>query len=726
MHIEATATRSTVFPRRRARLTLVTMSAVTLALQVLPWVPVGSLEAQERGGEPPVLPPVDVRVTRETERSTLELPFAVSATLPDSVRPGQRHISLDETLLLLPGVTVASRHNPTQDPRISIRGFGARSAFGVRGVRVLRDGMPLTLPDGQTPVDYLDLESVGQVEVLRGSASALYGNAAGGVIELRSEEPSDEPLAVSMRGWSGADGFQRWTGAADGTLGPVRYQGTAARTSTDGWRDYSRHRTTHGHARVATDIGATTVAVQALLFDMPIAENPGALTETEWRTDPTTANAASVTRGARKAVTQSQFGLAVTRAMDGGEIDATVYGGSRTLDNPLPFAIIDIDRVSYGASVRGGIARTLLGREHRISAGIDAQMLSDDRRNFANCNDDPPPTTPTADCPDPGRERGVLQLDQRERVRSIGVYLRDEFRLGSRWLLSAGVRADQVRFQVDDHYVVGGDLDDSGARTLRAISPMAGLLVRVGLLNALYANVSTSFETPTATELGNQPDGNAGINRELDPQRAVTYELGAKGVLMQRVRYDIAVFETRVTDELVPFEAPGGGERRFFRNAGRTQRRGVEVAAGTAFGPLDIGASYSFADYEFREYTPNVGGVTVDYSDNRIPGIPQHQLQSSATVRHRSVWATAEAIFTGSVTADDANTAAAPAYEVLHLRAGGDAVLGRPWFAPVIGVHNVLDRRYVSALSINANFARYYEPAPGRTWFVGLTLGYGR
>ena len=681
--------------------------------------------AQERGGDPPVLPPVEVRVTRESERSPLELPFAVSATTPDSLRPGQRHLTLDETLLLLPGVTVASRNNPTQDPRISIRGFGARSAFGVRGVRVLRDGMPLTLPDGQTPVDYLDLESVGRVEVLRGSASALYGNAAGGVIELRSAPPSTEPLTGDVRAWTGPDGFQRWTASVDGTLDALRYQATGARTTSDGWREHSRQRTTHGHARVAADVRGTTVALQALLFDMPVAENPGALTEAEWRADPTSADPASVNRGARKAVSQSQVGLVATRPLDGGELEATLYGGTRKLDNPLPFAIIDIDRASYGATVRGSLARGVLGTEHRLSTGVDAQWLSDDRRNFANCIN-PPVPPPSASCPDVGEERGQITLDQRERVRSVGIYVRDEVPLGDGWLLSAGVRADQIRFEVEDQLVGGGNPDDSGERTLRAISPMAGLLLRVSLLNAVYGNVSTSFETPTATELGNKPDGSAGFNPELDPQRAVTLELGAKGILAERVRYDVAVFQTRVTDELVPFEVPGGGGRRYFRNAGRTLRRGLEVAAGASLGPMDLGASYAFADYEFREYTPDVGGTPVDYSGNRIPGIPQHQLQSSATVRHRTLWATAEAIFTGRIVADDANTAEAPGYEVLHLRAGGDAIFGRPWLAPVIGVHNVFDRQYVGAVSINANGARYYEPAPGRTWFVGMTVGYGR
>ena len=686
-------------------------------LSCLGALPFASALGAQQTGEPPVLPTVEVRVTRESGRSPLELPFAVAVSQPDSARPGQRHLSLDETLMLLPGITIANRHNPTQDPRISIRGFGARSAFGVRGVRVVRDGMPLTLPDGQTPVDYMDLESVGRVEVLRGSASALYGNAAGGVIELRTEAPPADAFAGSLRGWSGSDDFRRIVAEGGGTVEGASYQGSVAHTATEGWRQHSRQRTTHGHGRVTTTVGRTNVSVQALVFDMPLAENPGALTLAEMQESRDTADLTSVRKRARKEVQQAQVGILAERAVGTGEMSASVYGGLRDLYNPLPFAIISIDRTSYGATVRGSTPVTLLGRQHRVLAGLDAQMLVDDRKNFSNCN---PPTSPDAVCL-PGTEGGAVQLNQRERVSSLGLFLRDELRLHERWLLSAGIRADRVHFKVRDRYFDSSDPDDSGERTLRAVSPMLGVLARIGPLNALYANVSTSFETPTATELINKPDGSAGLNPELDPQRAATIEAGAKGTLFAVLRYDVAAYATRVTDELVSFEDPANPGRRFFRNAGRTNRRGVEMALGATLGPVDLGAAYQYAHFRFAEYTDG----TTDHSGNRIPGIPRQQVQASATLRHRSTWLTAEVQAAGSVLANDANTASAPGYEVMHLRAGGSAIFGKPWLSPVIGVQNLFDRRYVGAVSANAVNARYYEPAPGRTWFAGLTLGYG-
>ena len=701
-------------PRRTTAVPRFTILAAASALGAIP-------APAQQTGEPPVLPTVEVRVTRETGRSPLELPFAVSVSEPDSARPGQRHLSLEETLLLLPGVTVANRHNPTQDPRISIRGFGSRSAFGVRGVRVVRDGMPLTLPDGQTPVDYLDLESIGRVEVLRGSASALYGNAAGGVIELRSEAPPAAPFAANARSWAGSDRFRRVTGEAGGTVGALSYQGTVAHTTTDGWRAHAAQRTTHGHARVTTTVGRTALSVQALLFDMPLALNPGALTLAELRARHDSTDPNSIRKRARKEVTQSQVGVLLERAFGEGEASLSLYGGTRALYNPLPFAIVDIDRISYGVTVRGSSPVMLLGTRHRLSAGVDAQMLDDDRRNFANCNPGFPVPGP-GECATPGEERGALRLDQQERVSSVGLFVRDEIRLGERWLLSGGVRADQVRFDVSDRIIGPTNPDDSGDRTLQALSPMAGLLARIGLLNAVYANVSTSFETPTATELINKPDGSAGLNPELEPQRALTFELGAKGTLLALLRYDAAIYATSVTDELISFEDPANPGRRFFRNAGLTRRRGVELALGTSAGPVDLGLSWQYSHFRFAEYSDGAN----DHAGNRIPGIPRQQLQASATLRRGPLWATIEAQTAGSVAVDDANTVFASGYEVAHARAGGHALFGRPWISPVIGVQNVFDRRYVGAVSANAQGGRYFEPAPGRTWFAGLTVGYGR
>ena len=681
--------------------------------------------AQRAGQAPaqPTLPPVEVTVTRDAARPALELPYALSRVVPDSSRPSLRHVSFDEMLLALPGVSVANRNNPTQDPRISIRGFGARSAFGVRGVRVVRDGIPLTLPDGQTPIDYLDLESVGRIEVIRGSAGSLYGNAAGGVVEVSTADPPQDVVAGRVTGYGGSYGLKRWAGAAGGTSGAIRYQGDLSRTEQDGFRHYARQESTAGSARALLTGASGELALTYTGYDTPTAQNPGALTAAEMEADPRQADPAQIRKGTRKAVTQSQLGLTGTRRFSNGlELSASAHYGWRTLDNPLTFAIVDVDRTTSGANARVTAPAQFLGLEHRLSAGVDAQFQDDDRSNFANCNFVPPLTVPTASCPDPARERGVVQLDQRERVSGIGPFVRDEIAFSDRYRLTLGARADVVKFHVDDRLIAGTNPDDSGERTLNAVSPLVGFVARLGTLHAAYANVSTAFETPTATELANQPDGSAGINPSLDPQYATTVEAGLKGALFGRVRYDASLFATRVKDELIPFEVPGGGGRRYFRNAGATRRRGGELGLAASLGSATVGASYSYSDFFFTDYVVGAN----DFSDNRIPGVPNQQLQGYATWSWRGWFATLEGQTAGGMFMDDANTLRSSGWEVMNARVGGRVSIGTVSLAPVVAVSNLFDRTYAGSIVINAAGGRYFEPSPGQTFYAGLTVGLGR
>jgi len=669
------------------------------------------------------LPPV-VTITRDIGRSALDLPFAISETRPDSARPGQTHLLVDQTLFLLPGVTLANRTNPSQDARISIRGFGARSAFGVRSIRILRDGMPLTLPDGQTPIDYLDLESVGRVEAIRGSASSLYGNAGGGVIDIRSAPPPIGPVAGQVRSWVGDYGTRRVTGVVGGSTDAMFFQGNVGHTLANNFRLYSHQELTNGYLRIGATAAGTDFVLQGLGLDMPTAENPGALTLAQFDANPRLPDSASVRKISRKVVRQLQIGLSATRPLTdarGGELFAQIYGGTRDLYNPQTFAVVDVGRVQYGGGARATIPVDLAVRQ-RLSVGVDAAMQNDLRKNWANCN---AVATATASCPTLPAEEGVLQLDQREIVASAGPYIRDEMHVGGRVNLSAGVRADYVRFHLEDHYLADGR-DDSGARVLHAVSPLAGAVVRLSLVSALYANVGSAFETPTTTELGNQPNGNAGLNYDLKPQYSTTYETGFKGLLANRLQYDVALFDTEVRDELIPFQVPNGNGRTYYRNAGRTRRNGIEVSGGSDIGPLALNAAYTYSHFHFRNFISagaQVGG-------NVIPGIPEHQIQGSATWRYSSAFATVEALAKSAVYVDDANTARAAGFAVYNVRLGADGLGRMPWVTPVVSVQNLFDRKYVGSVAINAAgtaaTAKFYEPGAGRTILLGLTLGAGR
>lgn len=664
------------------------------------------------------LEPVVVEVGRGARRPLLDLPLSVTVQRPDSLRPGQRHLALDETLMLIPGLTVSNRNNPSQDPRISIRGFGARSAFGVRGIRILRDGIPLTLPDGQTPVDYLDLESVGRVEVMRGSTSSLYGNAGGGVIDLRTSSPPPLPLAATIRLWNGAFGSRRLVGKADGETDGFGYQGNVARTESSGYRDYSRQRATNGFARLSYDDENDAYGVEWLGVNTPVAENPGALTRAQFEADPGMADPLSIRKKARKAVTQSQVGLTARRYGSFAELEATAYAGTRHLDNPLTFGIVDVGRTIAGGNLRATLPISIFAAENRLTLGTELQFQNDLRLNFTNCNDVPPLPAPTPTCPDITQERGSITLDQRERVSSIGSYLRDEILLGDRFAITAGARADAVRFRVKDKLINATNPDDSGERLLHAVSPMVGLLARVSDSHSAYFNISTAFETPTATELGNQPSGAAGINRDLKPQRSLTYELGIKGVTEIGLQYSTSLFATTVHDELIPFDIPASNGRRYFRNAGRTSRRGVELGLNYDVRALQFGGAYTYANYRFVDFT--VG--TADYAGNRIPGIPAQNFQASATLRSRIASLVTEANFADKMFVNDANSESAPGFGIVNVRLVSAALWRGSGAELTAGAQNVFDRKYISSVSVNASGGKFYEPGSERAYFVGITL----
>jgi iron complex outermembrane receptor protein len=664
------------------------------------------------------LEPVVVEVGRGAHTSPLELPFAVTVQIPDSMRPGQRHLSLDETLWLIPGLSVSNRNNPSQDPRISIRGFGARSAFGVRGIRVLRDGIPLTLPDGQTPVDYLDLESVGRVEVMRGSASSLYGNAGGGVVDIRTSDPPQVPVSGAVRMWNGGFGSRRLVAKTGGAADGFGYQANVARTESDGYRDYSRQRMTNGFARLSYDNVGGSYALEWLGVNTPVAENPGALTRTQFNTDPRLADPLSIRKGARKAVTQSQLGLTARRAAARGLVEAAAYVGTRRLDNPLTFAVVDVGRTMSGGNLRTTLPFSMMGVGNRLTAGTELQLQNDLRRNFTNCNDVPAPTAPTTTCPVLGVERGTVTLNQREIVSSFGSYIRDELDFGTRYTLTASARTDAVRFRVEDKLINATNPDDSGERPLDAVSPMIGVLARLSDSHSAYANISSAFETPTATELGNQPSGAAGMNRDLKPQRSTTYEVGVKGVGTSGLQYNAALFATAVHDELIPFDIPGGGGRRYFRNAGHTSRRGVELGLGAAIERLELGGAYTYANYRFVDFTVD----TAHYAGNRIPGIPRQTLQASAAFRAGLATLVTEANFADRMFVNDANSESSPGYGILNARIVSSALWNGSGAELTLGAQNLFNTRYISSVSVNAAGGKFYEPGAQRSVFFGFSL----
>ncbi len=674
-----------------------------------------SIGAQGRDSVARPLQAVRVTVSREASRSVLDLPFGVSRVSVDSSRAGIRRASLTELLLVVPGVVVSNRYNPTQDPRLAVRGFGSRSAFGIRGVRVVRDGVPLTLADGQAAVDFVDLESVGSAEVMRGAAGALYGNASGGVLELKSPPFPVRPFEPSLRYVANADA-NRWSAAGGGSAASLGWRATATGNRSDGPRDYSRFRSTAALADAAWRRDAGSLRAQFTWYDSPEAQNPGAVTAAELQLAPTVADSLNMRKRASKSVGQKLLSLTGERTWEAGGASASVFSGWRDLYNPQAFAIVGFDRRTLGASAR--VEQRGMTRNHlwRLTLGSDVQSQRDDRRNFANCAGLAGAGRPAATCPT-AADRGAETIHQLEKVASAGVFARGE--VNRAFLTVTGtLRGDQTAFSVRDYratYAVGGAVQ---SRTMSAVTPMLGVSLRARPTLAVYANVASSFETPTTTELANRPDGSAGLNRDLKPQRGRTIEAGVKGIVGRRVFVDVALFDIGTRDELMAFEIPNSGGRRYFRNAGETRRRGGELGLSASLGMVDMGGALTRLSYTYEDYL--VGTTRLD--GRKVPGVAPLSASLFATARRRLGFATIEMQQASRTAADDANANYAPGWVLWNARIGL-APHNRLGIEPVVGIDNIFDRNYAANIVTNATRGRYFEPGAGRRVYVSVRVG---
>ena len=662
------------------------------------------------------LAPITVSATR-SDVARDRVPNATAVVTRDGILRGRATLDLGEALGLVPGVYVANRYNFSLDDRISIRGFGARSAFAVRGITVLLDGIPQTLPDGQGQLTNLELGESDRIEVLRGSSSALFGNAAGGVISVWSDPVPPAGVSEQLRVTGGAPAealgraWSKWLSTTRWRVGDGVAQVTASRLAYDGERQHSAADSRTLNAHLALPVaGAWTLTAVLEGADDPRADNPGSLTAAELAANPDSADALYRNTAAGKWARQAQAGVTLRRDFDGGgAASLTLFGLTRTLRNPQTYAYIDLGRRAVGA--RASVSRPFAagGLEQTATAGVDAQWQRDDRTNFGNAA---------------GVPVAPLSLNQLEHVQSVGPFVQDALSLGSRVTVTLGTRYDQVGFRVHDRLVTAGNPDDSGHRLMGAASGSAGVTVRATDAATVYANVGTSFETPTTTELANRPDTAGGFNPTLDPQTAVNYELGVRGRVAPHLTYSAAVYAAEVRGELIAFQVPSSPERSFYRNAGRSRHRGLELGATLAPAPdYAVTVNWTASDFRYTDYVVNAQSL----DGRRVPGVPPTWLDALLHARPGggAWWADAESRYASGYLVDDTKATRTSPWATLDLRMGWDGAAGGAPLHPFVSVGNLFDRRYVSSVVINAAAGRYYEPAPGRTLSFGLSLELG-
>jgi len=676
-----------------------------LALALIAAATARDAHGQVRDSTPVELEPIIVTIAGAPSL-ILALPYAVSVGGDSSVTRAQPRLALGEIMAALPGIEVQNRYNYALGDRLSIRGFGARTQFGIRGVRVLVDGVPATMADGQTTLDHLDLGTVSRVETWRGPSSALYGNASGGVVRYRTGYPVTQPFRQGFSAEGGTNGLRRLESRTAGRMGQVTGELDVSLFSYDGYRAHSAADKIFGTARLGYGTGRDRFRLVVTAVDLE-AQNPGSLSDSALAADPGAANPFNVVQQTGKDAQQLQLGLTWTRQTGNGSLEVTAWGLGRKLTNPIPVAVIDLDRTAAGARGQWDRAFRVGERQGRVLLGVEAAYQDDDRKNFAN-------------------QQGVagqLRLDQRERVGNIAPFVQLHVPLSSRLLLLGGVRYDRIRFQLDDHFT-NGDPDDSGSRTLSAWSPTLGVFFDLDPAITAYGNYSTAFETPTTTELINQLDGSGGLNPELEPQRAESFELGIKGRVAGTVEYQAALYQANVTNELIPFEVPSDPGRTFFANAGSARHRGVEIGINwRAAHGLVLRGQYTYTDARFTDFA--FGGESFD--GNKIPGVAPNRAEVLVAYDARGGWyLNASGRYVGAIPVDNANDASAASYFVGDLRLGWHRIaIGSTALSPFVGVSNVLDHDYVSAVTPNAFGGRYFEPGPGRALWLGVGWWFG-
>ncbi len=680
------------------------------------------------------LPEITVTVTR-SPAIVSRIPAAVGVVDRRDLQGAQATLGLDESIANIPGVYVANRYNYSLDQRLSIRGAGSRANFGLRGVKVLLDGVPQTLPDGQSQLTNVDFGNLRRIEVIRGASSSLYGNASGGVLSLTSEGAAPGPFSQSLRVEGGSFGLFKIHSRTTARRGPASGVLSVSRTEVDGFRQHSA--TEFTQLNLGGDYlvrSRTALGVRFGYTDAPKAENPGALTATEVVANPDSAAANNIRREADKAVSQGQLAVSLRRYNDRGEFSVTAFGLVRDLSNPIAApppqgtgptigTFITIDRQVFGVRLAadqrlGGPAAPV-----RLLAGVDLQRMRDDRTNHRAVSG----------------LKDTLILDQRETVTEVGPFVQLNWHPVTDLIVSGGGRYDAVTFDVDDHFLrEATPTDNSGNRTMSAVSGNLGAVYVRDARMSPYLNVSTSFETPTTTELANQPNSTGGFNSQLDPQRTWNYELGARGTI-GRVTYSVSGFISRIEDAIVPYNEVSG--RAYFVNAGKLKNDGLELGLSAQLHrQLRVFGNYTYADYRFGTYrVVDQQAGTVDTLDGkRLPGVPQGFARLGLRAGPvRGVSLDVDHTLATSLFADDQNTLYVAGLGAAHrgeIRGVGNGVTnlrlsweGRAagaWVRPFIGINNLWDREYVGSFTLNGVFGRVFETAPGRNYYVGGEIGW--
>lgn len=670
-----------------------------------------------------VLPTVEVSSTR-TETTVFDTPASVDIIEGKVIRDSKLQVNLSESLQSVAGVQIQNRNNYAQDLRLSIRGAGARSAFGVRGTRIYVDGIPASMPDGQGQISNIDLASVDHIEVLKGPFSSLYGNSSGGVIQIFTEDGSERPTLEASTAIGSFNSYRsniKGTGSIPTETGSFNYTLSGSHFSTTGYRDHSDTQKNLQNAKFSWQIDPDRKITFVLNSVDLKAQDPLGVTRQQFKHDPKNADKAKQF-DTRKKVTQTQGGFLYEQNInDNNELKAMIYYGVR--DNvqyqSIPFAaqqnpghaggVIDFQRNYGGADLRWISHLSLADRPFTLISGISYDFMKDNRKGYENY-------LGTATNPIYG-EKGKLRRKETNKLYNIDPYMQSSWQFASKWKLDTGVRYSTVRFKSDDKYLSNGD--DSGSKTYHRMLPMAALSYVITSDINLYASYAKGFETPTFTELSYRPDGDAGLNLNLRPSVSDNYELGTK-IMLPRGMITASLFQINTKDEIITAGNIGG--RSTYENGGKTRRNGFELAWNNDFAEnIKTQLSYTWIDAYYRD------NVSADIrSNNYIPGVAKQTLYGAIAWKPDTGWYMGiDGQYMSKIYVTDDNSEVAPSYFTSSAYTGYTWKSGDHWTVNgFVRIDNLLDRRYVGSVIVNERNGYFYEPAAKRNWLVGSTVSF--
>lgn len=603
-----------------------------------------------------------------------------------TARPAE---TLDELTFTLPGVWISNRENHALGERMNIRGMGWRSPFGVRGITVVLDDIPLTVADGQTIMNLVDPAMVQSLELLRGPSATFWGNSSGGVLYMRTRPPANSP-AFTYRTYAGSYETMKHEVRWHDIINGVRLNAYGTYSQSDGFRDHSASQYFRGGFSAGFDLSANSTFEARLIYSgMPKAQHPGSLSADDAASSPSMAWPAFVNSGAGKDFQQVMLSGNYVHRRESGLLNISTHSTFRELNNPLTFGVIIVDRLAGGSRA----TYDFINLPVNLQIGGEIKWQRDKREQRNNVGGEP---------------GNRLSTDQTDFVNNQALFAQVSKNLGN-LTLNTGLRADRLQFSVEDFIE-----NENSDRSFYSLNPSFGIHYQFDIIH-LFANMSTTFEAPTTTEFKNRPGGGTGFNPDLMPEKTVGFETGIRGFLeTMQVEYELAIFNLNVTDLIIPFQEIDGGPT-LFRNEGKTRHYGLEAhirMQPISFLSLDLMYTWVNATFE--------GG---NFKNNFVPGVAPHRSGAMISLYRASHTISGDFEWVGEYFANSNNTAVNNSYSVVNTRYTYSGFAFDSWgISPFASIENIFNTRYNTSVSINGFGGRFYEPGAGRHFRVGFRI----